>query len=64
MNAKVHEVYPINHEMRIRETTISPDEQKLRRALWQLSPFRKGDLKIVSDKEYLNTILPRFLYLL
>jgi hypothetical protein len=51
MNAKVHEVYPINHEMRIRETTISPDEQKLRRALWQLSPLRKRDLKIVSDKE-------------
>jgi hypothetical protein len=64
MNAKVHDVYPINHEMRIRETTISPDEQKLLRALWQLSPFRKGDLKIVSDKQYLNTILPRFLYLL
>ncbi|KAH0816691.1 hypothetical protein GEV33_006099 [Tenebrio molitor] len=64
MNAKVHDVYPINHEMRIRETTISPDEQKLLRALWQLSPLRKGDLKIVSDKQYLNTILPRFLYLL
>jgi hypothetical protein len=64
MNAKVHDVYPINHEMIIRETTISPDEQKLLRALWQLSPLRKGDLKIVSDKQYLNTILPRFLYLL